>query len=90
MSKEYIVLLYRCPGCVRGWLPYLKAEGEPTLKVRVFAENGPKAKNIAVTMVNNNFDKLDIISVCRDGFWSVEKHPDILEKLNGLEVKSEQ
>ena len=53
--KEYIVYLIKSDYCVRGYLAYLSPKyfvSKPTHVITVMAENGSKAKNKAITLIN--------------------------------------
>ena len=80
--KLYQIKLYRAPECIRGWLAYIKSDSDFTLLVNVHSETGAKAKNKAITLANNSFDELDIVSFNCNGIWGVDKHPDIKRKLD--------
>ena len=54
--KEYTVYLFKAPECIRGWLAYLSTykyvSSNPDRIITVKAENGSKARNIAITLIN--------------------------------------
>jgi len=79
--KEYTVYLFRSPDCIRGWLAYIKPgvdETQATFAVKVKAENGPKAKNKAITAANNNFEGVEIIGKnYNDNLWGINNFPEL-------------
>jgi len=87
--KTYIVHLYKSPDCIRGWLAYLKIGcNEATLKVRLRAENGAKAKNKAITEANSGFKNVEIIwANYIDNLWSVNNFPKLKIELSQLGMK---
>ena len=89
---RHTVYLFRLPNCVRGWLAYLTLGCETdlycTVKVRVEAESGAKAKNKAITMINRALrdeptEGFAILNINRrdpdkyEGFWSADKHIEL-------------
>ncbi|MGD9825763.1 MAG: hypothetical protein AB7U36_15495 [Desulfobacter sp.] len=49
-----------------------------TFTVELEAENGPKAKNKAITAANNEFDGVEIVARnFTDGIWGIEKFPEL-------------
>ena len=82
--KEFIVYLYRAPDCIRGWLAYLRPydKKQATLSVIICAEDGPKAKNKAITSVNHGFTGLEIVSYNHTGdIWGINNFPELKEQL---------
>lgn len=84
-DKEFTVYLFRAPGCIRGWLSYVRTcdlSSDPTLTVKLKAASSAKAKNRAITLANQGFKELQIVAVNRDpaSHWNITNFPDI-EKL---------
>ena len=78
--KRYTVYLFRSPDCKRGWLSYIEPtySNKATFIVFVYAENGPKAKNKAITAANNDFKGVEIISRnYDDSLWGINNFPEL-------------
>ena len=78
--KTYTVYLYRAPDCKRGWLAYIEPtySNRATFIVSLKAENGPKAKNAAITAANNNFKGVEIIDWNNtDMIWGLNMFPEL-------------
>lgn len=88
--QKYTVSLFAAPGCVRGWLAYLKSTTErETLLVEVDAETGASAKNKAITAANNGFKGLKIIKKNYDDkLWGLNNFPQIKQAVE-LAAKGE-
>lgn len=83
--KLYNVYLFRAPDCIRGWLAYVHPEHakSATLTVRLYAENGAKAKNKAITMANQNFEGLEIVGKnFNDRTFGINNFADLKDRLS--------
>lgn len=79
-EKYYTVYLFKSPECIRGWLSYIEPSysERATFKVSLKAENGPKAKNKAITLANKGFEGLDIIARNYDDeIWGINKFSEL-------------